>query len=94
MGESRDANDPRDLMRAMDKETRAEFEEAEMSDTGGQEHATREDRGQPERRAEERKRPGQIARATAAPDDSEARVPKGDVATGADRDPGGSGDRG
>lgn len=44
MGESRDANDPRDQLRAMNKEARAEFEGAEMTDTGGQEHASREDR--------------------------------------------------
>jgi hypothetical protein len=44
MGESRDANDPRDLLRAMNKEARAEFEGEETGDTGGQEHARREDR--------------------------------------------------
>ncbi|WP_242393517.1 hypothetical protein [Anaeromyxobacter oryzisoli] len=45
MGESRDANDPRDLLRALNKQSRAEFEESEAEDTGGQEHASRADRG-------------------------------------------------
>ncbi len=44
MGTSRDANDPRDLLRAMNKEERVEFEEMELDDTGGQEHATRAER--------------------------------------------------
>lgn len=44
MGESRDANDPRDLLRAMNKEARREFEGTEQADTGGQEHASRADR--------------------------------------------------
>lgn len=55
MSESRDANDPRDAMREMRKEARAEFEREEAGDTGGQEHASRADReGTPaERRPEE-----------------------------------------
>ncbi len=44
MGESRDANDPRELLRGLTKETRAEFEGEEADDTGGQEHASRADR--------------------------------------------------
>jgi hypothetical protein len=44
MGTSRDANDPRDQLRAMNKEARAEFERDEVDDTGGQEHASRADR--------------------------------------------------
>lgn len=44
MSESRDANDPRDAMRAMRKEARAEFERAEAEQTGGQEHASGDDR--------------------------------------------------
>ena len=44
MGESRDANDPRDQLRGLSKEERAEFERDEANDTGGQEHASREDR--------------------------------------------------
>lgn len=35
MSESRDANDPRDLLRAMRKEAEGEFEAAEARDTGG-----------------------------------------------------------
>lgn len=43
MGErtSRDANDPRDQLRAMNKEARAEMEEDEIGQTGGQERAQR-----------------------------------------------------
>lgn len=44
MSESRDANDPRDLLRAMRKEAEREFEATEAGDTGGQEHASGEDR--------------------------------------------------
>jgi hypothetical protein len=44
MGTSRDANDPRDQLRALNKEERAEFDEAERDDTGGQEHASRAER--------------------------------------------------
>lgn len=44
MGESRDENDPRDLLRAMNKRARAEFEESQTGDTGGQEHARGQDR--------------------------------------------------
>ncbi len=40
MSESRDANDPRDLLRAMRKEARDEFEREEAGDTGGREHVT------------------------------------------------------
>lgn len=44
MSESRDANDPRDTLRALRKEARSEFEETEAADTGGQEHASVRDR--------------------------------------------------
>jgi hypothetical protein len=44
MSESRDSNDPRDAMRALRKEARAELERAEAEQTGGQEHASREER--------------------------------------------------
>ncbi len=44
MSESRDANDPRDQMRGLRKEERAAFEREEACDTGGQEHASSEDR--------------------------------------------------
>jgi hypothetical protein len=52
MGTSRDANDPRDQLRALNKEERAQFEGEEADDTGGQEHASRADRegARPERR--------------------------------------------
>jgi hypothetical protein len=63
MRESRDANDPRDLLRALDKETRAQFEREEMNDTGGQEHATRADR--------EGSAPGRDAGAPAEPTSAE-----------------------
>ena len=43
MAESRDANDPRDLLRALNKEERAEFEDEEAGDTGGREHASPDD---------------------------------------------------
>jgi hypothetical protein len=52
MGESRDANDPRDQLRAMNKQARAEFEGAEQFDTGGQEHASRADRDRDRAREE------------------------------------------
>jgi hypothetical protein len=41
---SRDANDPRDQLRAMNKEARAEFEGDEADDTGGRTHASEADR--------------------------------------------------
>jgi hypothetical protein len=44
MSESRDSNDPRDAMRALRKEERAELERAEAEQTGGQEHASRDER--------------------------------------------------
>jgi hypothetical protein len=53
MGESRDANDPRDQLRAMNKQARAEFEREEEGDTGGGEHASRAEReGVPVKRRE------------------------------------------
>jgi hypothetical protein len=44
MGESRDANDPRDLLRGLRKEAEEEFEREERHDSGGQEHADRSGR--------------------------------------------------
>lgn len=44
MAESRDENDPRDQLRAMNKQVREEFELSQRGDTGGQEHARAEDR--------------------------------------------------
>src|SRR5512133_3286149 len=103
MGESRDANDPRDQLRAMNKEARAEFEDMEMTDTGGQEHASRDDReGRPEAPAERRAGADPSSRATREQDDSERpRVPEGGDASpaspappGASRNANGSGDGG
>ncbi|MGC4000646.1 MAG: hypothetical protein QM767_25640 [Anaeromyxobacter sp.] len=54
MGESRDARDPRDLLRAMRKEAEAEFEAEEAHDAGGQAHASARARaGAPAGRADE-----------------------------------------
>ena len=79
MGESRDANDPRDAMRAMRKEAQAEFEREETKATGGQEHASREEReGLP---ASRRRAPGEeaVSRSTREQSDAEApRKPQGD----------------
>jgi hypothetical protein len=44
MAESRDARDPRDELRAMNKQARSEFEAEQQGDTGGGEHATRAER--------------------------------------------------
>ena len=44
MAESRDAKDPRDELRAMNKQAQAEFEREEEGDTGGGEHASRAER--------------------------------------------------
>lgn len=84
MGESRDANDPRDLLRAMNKEARREFEEAEQSDTGGQEHASRAERDRSPARGRDDGALGAGAeRATRAqPDAGRPRTPGGDQATG------------
>jgi hypothetical protein len=38
---SRDANDPRDELRAMNKQARSEMEDDEMGQTGGQERSPR-----------------------------------------------------
>jgi len=53
MAESRDAKDPRDELRAMNRQAQAEFEREEEGDTGGGEHATRAEReGVPAKRRE------------------------------------------
>jgi hypothetical protein len=44
MAESRDARDPRDELRAMNKQARSEFEAEQQGDTGGGEHVTRAER--------------------------------------------------
>ena len=56
--ESRDANDPRDLLRALNKEERAEFEDEEADDTGGREHASPDDLAGRPARPEPRSDPG------------------------------------
>ncbi len=78
MGESRDQNDPRDLLRAMNKEERAEFEGEEAEDTGGQEHASRADReGRPAGRRPVEAAAEGSARATREQEDAApTRVPR------------------
>jgi hypothetical protein len=84
MGTSRDANDPRDELRAMNKQARGEFEREQESDTGGQEHASRADReAVPAERREVEAATRDTSRTTRAQDDEGAlRVPRGDAATG------------
>jgi hypothetical protein len=85
MGESRDANDPRDQLRAMNKEARAEFEGSEQSDTGGQEHASRADRERvPARAREEGAHEAAAERATREQSDADRQRVSGggDVASG------------
>lgn len=84
MGESRDANDPRDAMRGMRKEAQAEFEREEASTTGGQEHASREEReGLPASRRHAGEREEATSRSTREQSDSEApRKAHGDPVTG------------
>ena len=86
MSESRDANDPRDLLRAMNKEERAEFEGDEADDTGGQEHASGAAREgtPPGRRRPVEAATGGSTRARRDQDDAGAlRVSRGDEGTGA-----------
>jgi hypothetical protein len=92
MAESRDANDPRDQLRAMRKEARAEFEGEEARDTGGQERATpREREGDAGRGPADEATRG-ATRATAEQDDADAlRVPRGDEVTGGGRSRAGPG---
>jgi hypothetical protein len=90
MGESRDANDPRDQLRAMNKQSRAEFEEAERADTGGQEHESQADRESEEETHREAARAAGAARAIEQ-GKAVTRAPGGgDAASGAS----GPGDRG
>ncbi len=77
MSESRDANDPRDAMRGMRKEARAEFEREEAGDTGGQEHATGADReGAPAARRPEEQAAEPARQADASSDAGALRVPR------------------
>jgi hypothetical protein len=83
MSESRDSNDPRDLMRGMRKEARSEFDATEASDTGGQEHATRDDReGVAAGRRTGEKDARRADRASRDQSAAAQRVPRGDAATG------------
>ncbi len=86
MSESRDSNDPRDAMRAMRKEERADLERAEAEQTGGQEHASRDDReGAPEARRDPALEADaeELERVTREQSDADAlRVPKGEQAPG------------
>ena len=84
MSESRDSNDPRDAMRALRKEARAEFDRSEQSDTGGQEHASRADReGIPAKHRPLEAAAQDCDRATRQQTDAGAlRKPRGDAVTG------------
>lgn len=86
MGESRDANDPRDAMRGMRREAQAEFEREEATATGGQEHASREEReGLPASRRHAGRGEEATTRPTREQSDSEAlRKAHGDPVTGGD----------
>ncbi len=86
MSESRDSNDPRDAMRAMRKEAREELERAEAEQTGGQEHASRDDRaGVPEARRDPALEADteELDEVTREQSDADVlRVPKGDPVAG------------
>jgi hypothetical protein len=89
MGESRDANDPRDAMRGMRKEAQAEFEREEASTTGGQEHASREEReGLPASRRHAGQGEEATTRSTREQSRSEPPKAHGDPVTGSE--PGGT----
>ncbi|HEX9309098.1 MAG TPA: hypothetical protein VF894_16510 [Anaeromyxobacter sp.] len=83
MADSRDANDPRDLLRALRKEARAEFDRSEGSDTGGQEHASRADREgiPPEHRPVEAAAEDRDRASREQTDAGTLRMPRGDAAT-------------
>jgi hypothetical protein len=92
--ESRDANDPRDLLRAMNKEARAEFEGEEAGDTGGRSHLEPERDGPPAGREG-----GEVGPSGGAPDEHE-RQRRGStpdertmerILGGEDAEPGGAG---
>lgn len=91
MAESRDTNDPRDLMRGMRREALAEEQEEQQHDSGGQEHATAAERQGQGASTAERETAREIARTTRQQSDADAlAVPRGDAATGG----GGSATRG
>jgi hypothetical protein len=84
MGERRKIDDRKGSMRELQREARAEFERAQQSDTGGQEHASRADReGIPPGRRPIEAATRDARRATAAQSDAERlRRPRGDAVTG------------
>ncbi len=90
MGESRDVNDPRDQMRGMRKEVRAEQEGTEQRDTGGQEHASAAERRGEAASVEspdEAELDREAARATLDQSDADAlTVPRGEAVTGGGND--------
>lgn len=89
MGESRDANDPRDAMRSMRKEAQAEFEREEASASGGQEHASREEReGLPASRRHVGQGEEAATRSTREQSRSEPPKARGDPVTGSEPPPG------
>jgi hypothetical protein len=84
MGERRGIDDRKGSMRELQREARAEFERAQRSDTGGQEHASRADReGIPAERRPIEAATRDVDRATAEQSDAERlRMPRGDAITG------------
>ncbi len=86
MGDSRDANDPRTPMKALQREADEELEFEEQHDTGGQEHASRAEREGKAAAAEspqEQATAEEIARVTREQSDADAlAVPRGDAVTG------------
>jgi hypothetical protein len=89
---SRDANDPRDELRAMNKQARSEMENDEMGQTGGQERRQRVADRMPERGVENARR--DLGNARREPDASgKQRVPRGEEG-GADTTERGSTPRG
>lgn len=78
MATSRDANDPRDLMKGMRKETEREFESREATDSGGAEHQTPGERAGRTGGALDREAARGMERATAQQDDAgKLRTPGG-----------------
>jgi hypothetical protein len=89
---SRDANDPRDELRAMNKQARSEMEDDEMGQTGGQERRQRVPDLVPERGVENAG--SDLGHARREPDASgKQRVPRGEEG-GADTTERGSTPRG
>jgi hypothetical protein len=90
MSESRDSNDPRDMMRGMRKEAQAEFDREEAGTTGGQEHASRAEREGTAPRREAQPDAGSTSRsAREQPDASRGDPATGGGATSAPAEPSG-----